>query len=151
MDVIKINDDDDDHVNETMARAKHWAAIIHCCFLSRNINNLVSAFKTYMYPLLEYAIQIWSLYQKSSINAVESMQRAFTKRSSGLADLSYIERIVNLHLQSLEHRCLWSDLSMCFNTVHGFTALQVADFFYVFDHIHRTWPLVQISCTSIQK
>ena len=117
------------YVNETVARAKQRAAIIHRCFLSRNANNLITAFKTYVGPLLEYATQIWSPYQKSSINAVESVQRAFTKRLSGLTDLSYNERLVNLKLQSLEHRRLLSDLTMCFNIVHGFTALQVADFF----------------------
>ena len=143
------------YVNETVARAKQRAAIIHHCFLSRNVNNLISAFKTYVRPLLEYATQIWSPYQKYSINAVESVQRAFTKRLPGLADLSYTERLVNLNLQSLKHRRLISDLSMCFTASILFMVslpCKLPTFLRFQPHPpHAVRSLIQISCPSVQK
>ena len=55
---------------------------------------------------------------------IESVQRSFTKRLPGFAKLTYAERLINLNLQSLEHRRLLSDLAMCYNIVHGCCALR---------------------------
>jgi hypothetical protein len=117
------------HINEIVVRAKQRAAIIHRCFLSRNVKNLILAFKTYVRPVLEYAPQIWSPYLTSLINLVESVQRSFTKRLPGFSDFSYAERLIKLKLQSLQQRRLISDLITCYNIVHGFTALKFNDFF----------------------
>ena len=76
-----------------------------------------------------YAPQIWSPYQISLIDAIEGIQRSFTKRLPGFANKSYAERLHLLHLQSLEHRRLLFDLFLCFNIVRGFTALSFNDFF----------------------
>ena len=117
------------HISEIVVRAKQRAAIIHRCFLSRKVGNLVLAFKTYVRPLLEYASQIWNPYLNYLIEQIESVQRSFTKRLPGFVNLTYAERLTNLKLQSLEHRRLLSDLAMCFNIVHGYCALRFDDFF----------------------
>ena len=116
------------HIYE-VKRAKQRAALIHRSFLSRNIYNLVRAFKIYVRPLVEYAPQVWSPYQILLINQVEGIQRIFTKRLPGLANLSYTDRLSLLKLQSLEHRRLLFDLLMCFKIVRGYTGLSFDDFF----------------------
>ena len=48
------------HINDIVSRAKQRSSLILRCFLSRNIINLVGAFKTYVRPLVEYASTVWS-------------------------------------------------------------------------------------------
>ena len=47
----------------------------------------------YYRPLLEFSSQVWSPHHKYLIDKVESVQRFFTKRLSGLRGLSYCERL----------------------------------------------------------
>ena len=53
---------------------------------------------------------MWSPNTLCDIDAVESVQRRFTKRLSGLQGLSYDARLRRLELQSLELRRLLTDL-----------------------------------------
>ena len=80
-------------------------------------------------PLLEYASIIWSPLLKQLINNIENVQRAFTKRLPGLYNYSYNERLIELNIQTLEHRRLVTDLVMCYNIVHGLNAISFNDLF----------------------
>ena len=117
------------HICNIVKKAKQRACLIHRCFISRSIPNLIRAFKTYVRPLLEYAPQIWSPHQSCLIAMVEGVQRTFTKRLPGFSNKTYLERLLLLQLQSLEHRRLISDLVTCYNIVHQLTALSFTDFF----------------------
>ena len=63
------------------------------------------------------------------IDAIESVQRSFTKRLPGFANLTYAEHLTNLKLDSLEQRRMHFDLIMCYNIVHGLSAIQFDDMF----------------------
>ena len=102
------------HINNIVCRAKQRAALIHRCFFSRDIGNLVRAFKVYVRPLVECSPQIWSPSNVGLINLIESIQRSFTKRLPGFQNLSYSDRLTKLKLQSLEHRRLIFDLIYLF-------------------------------------
>lgn len=110
-------------------KANQRAALIHRSFLSKNTNNLILAFKTYVRPLLEHAPSVWNPSQINLINAIESVQKKFTKRLPGLSDYSYADRLRILNLQSLEHRRLQFDLVTCFNIIHRHICLEPNDFF----------------------
>ena len=99
-------------------------------FLSRNVNNFILAFKTYVRPLLEYAPQVyWSPQLSYLIDAIESVQRSFTKRLPGFANLTYAERLTNLKFDNLEQRRMHFDMIMCYNIVHGLSAIRFDDMF----------------------
>ena len=117
------------HINNIVCRAKQRAALIHRCFFSRDIGNLVRAFKVYVRPLVECSPQIWSPSNVGLINLIESIQRSFTKRLPGFQNLSYSDRLTKLKLQSLEHRRLIFDLMLCYKIVHGSSAILFSDFF----------------------
>jgi hypothetical protein len=117
------------HIHDLVCRARQRSSLIHRCFLSRNASNLVRAFKIYIRPIVEYASPVWSPSQIYLINALESVQRAFTKRLPGFSKLSYAERLTNLKLKSLEHRRLISDLLFCFKIVRGFSSIEPNSFF----------------------
>ena len=117
------------HIQDIVSRASKRAHLIFRCFLSRNTNNLIKAFITYVRPLLEYASSVWSPSYLYLITHIESVQRSFTKRLPFSTSLSYAERLANLKLQSLEHRRLIFDLVLVFKIIHGFSSLNFTDFF----------------------
>ena len=117
------------HIHEIVTKAKRSSALIFRCFLSRQINSLTSAFKTYVRPLVEYSSQIWSPYSIQLVMMIENVQRSFTKRLPCLFNFSYCDRLQFLGLQSLEHRRLLADLTLCYKIIHGLIALDFNDFF----------------------
>ena len=65
-------------------------------YISQDSNSLVRAYKTYVRPLLEYNSVVWSPYQICQINAIEAVQRAFTKRLPVVKTFTYSERLSHL-------------------------------------------------------
>ena len=116
------------HIQNIVSRASKRAHLIFRCFLSRNSNNLIKAFITYVRPLLEYASSVWPPFYLYLITHIESVQRSFTNRLPFCKSLSYAERLANLKLQSLEHRRLIFDLVLVFIIIHGFSCLNFTDF-----------------------
>jgi len=74
----------------------------------------MQACSVYVRPLLEFSSQVWSPHHKYLIDKVESVQRFFTKRFSGLRGLSYCERLNILGFQTLECRLFINDLTLCY-------------------------------------
>jgi len=62
-------------------------------FVSRDIHLLMRAFLVYMRSIVEYNSIIWSPSTARDTDAVESVQRRFTKRLPTLKNLSYRERL----------------------------------------------------------
>jgi len=56
------------------------------------------AFCVFVRPLLEYCCVIWNPMYKQDITKIEAVQRRFTKRLSGLWNLSYSTRLARLSL-----------------------------------------------------
>ena len=122
------------------SKAHRRAKLILRTFISKDVNLLVHAFITYVRPLLEYNTVIWSphtaidstsemTYIVSSgalnsthsltrdIDAIECVQRRFTKCLRGYNQYTYSERLSRLKLQSLELRRLVTDLLWCYKIV----------------------------------
>jgi len=118
-----------DHVCDIAAKAHKRASLIHRCFVSRNTDLLVRAYKVYVRPLLEYNSVIWSPSTIRDIETIESVQRRFTKRIRGLHSLSYKSRLQQLNLQSLEHRRLLTDLVWCYKVIFGLVNVNTTDLF----------------------
>jgi len=62
-------------------------------FVSRDRSLLLRVYLVYVRPLVENNFVIWSPCLKQDIEAVERVQRRFTKRLPGLGKLSYAERL----------------------------------------------------------
>ena len=65
---------------------------------------MLTLFKALVMSRLDYGCQLWSLYLIKHINMVEKVQRSFTRLISGMAGLSYTERLTVLKLYSLQRR-----------------------------------------------
>lgn len=126
---ISHNLQSSEHINIIVAKAHQRANAILRCFISRDTNLLVRAFNVYVRPLVEYNSVTWSPYLKQDIEAIERVQRCFTKRLPGLNKCSYCERLARLNLPSLELRRLQNDLVWCYKILFGYVDMRADEFF----------------------
>jgi len=119
----------DHHIGSIVNKAHVKSNLILRCFLTRDYSMLVRAFTAYVRPSIEYCSVIWSPSYIGLIEALESVQRRFTKRLPGLRDVPYLDRLNVLGLRTLEYRRLVADLTMCYKIIHGLIALDINDFF----------------------
>ena len=122
------------------------------CFLSKNPHLLTRAFTSYVRPILEYASPIWSPHFTKDIDALERVQRRFTKSFHNLRSLPYSTRIERLDLQPLHTRRLNIDLTTCYRLIHELTHLDSTLFFTLRPHsvtrghpFTLTKPLVRLN------
>src|SRR2546426_2911231 len=125
------------HIKTIVGKAKQRVYLILKSFQCRDIELLVVAFTTYIRPILEYCSVIWSPSILDDIDLIEDVQRYYTKRLSGLWDVSYTDRLLICGLQSLELRRLIIDLVLVFKIVNNLVSLDF-DRFFVFDTNRRT-------------
>ena len=116
------------HIADITKRAHQRANLIFLCFNSRHTETLLKAFTTYVRPLLEYNSQIWSPFTVNEIFKIEQVQKQFTKRLPGLSNLTYLQRLHILKLDSLELRRLRSDLTLLYKIIFDKTGLDSKNF-----------------------
>ena len=71
---------------------------------------MVPLFKALIRPILEYGNAVWAPHLRKHIDAIEKIQRHFTKCIIGTKNLSYEQRLRFLQLPSLEYRRVRGDL-----------------------------------------
>ena len=59
---------------------------------------------------MEYCVQEWSLYLRSDIECLETVQMSATKMVKGLRKMEYDERLQRLKMAALENRRLRGDM-----------------------------------------
>ena len=118
-----------DHINNIRSRALRLVGLLFKCFETRDTSVLVKAFVTYIRPIVEYASCVWSPTQIGLIEAVESVQRRFTKRLKGMDALTYSQRLKQLKLDSLELRRLRFDLILTYKIIFGLCDIDVSKLF----------------------
>jgi len=84
--------------------------------------------------MLEYASIVWPPYLLKHINAIEAVQKRFTKRIYSLSHLSYPERLAVINLEPLELRRLKNDLAMYFKRLNKLVALPSDEYFCPQNH-----------------
>jgi hypothetical protein len=110
------------HVSQIVAKAKQRLFLLFRAFRTRDIAPLLTAYRSYVLPIINYGTSVWSPYLLGDIYAVESVQRLFTKRLFRLENLNYSARLVKLGIPSLELLRLRADLLLCFKIIHGIIA-----------------------------
>ena len=150
------------HVQSIVSMAYQRLGILFRRFTSRNPVLLTRAYTTFVRPILEYCSVVWSPYLLKDIDAIEDVQRYFTRRifSHRSYSYSYHERLLLLCLESLEVRRLRFDLIMCFKIVHNLVDLDRLHFFIfrvilklevipsnLLNHSIKTFNLITFSAT----
>lgn len=123
------------HCNSIVGKASRISGLILRTFLSRDPKLLIRAFKTYVRPILEYATVIWNPHLIRDTNAIENIQRRFTKRISN-PNFTYDQRLKLFNLDRLELRRIHFDAIMAFNIIKR--QLLPFDEFYSFPTFTKT-------------
>ena len=110
----------DDHIKTTINKAKNMCYLIMRTFTYKSPSIMVPLFKSLIRPFIEYGNCVWAPYKCSDIDAIESIQRYFTKRIIGCSHLSYVERLKKLNLPSLSYRRMRGDMIEVFKIAHNF-------------------------------
>ena len=98
-------------------------------FTSRDPVLFTRAYTTFVRPISEYCSVIWSTYLLKDIDAIEGVQRYFTRRIYSHRSFSQHERLLLLGLVPLEVWRLRFDLLMCFKSDHNLVYLDRLSFF----------------------
>ena len=93
----------------------------------KDVSSLLSAFTTYVRPILEYCCVVWNSLLVKDINALEAVQRRFTKRIPGMKNHTYYQRLRALGIESLELRRLRADLLFTYKLVFGLLDMNVSE------------------------
>jgi ribonuclease P/MRP protein subunit RPP40 len=121
------------HISNIITKANQRIAVLFRGFVSRNQELLVKAYVTFVRPVLEYASCVWSPVLITHVNAIERVQKYFTRRLHGMEFVPYNERLALLNLETLEVRRLHSDIIMYYKVIHNMVALTVDRFFHFDD------------------
>lgn len=76
-------------------------------------------YKTYVRPHLEYAIQAWCPWTAGDKEVLEAVQRRAVKAVSNLRGKSYVERLRELEMDTLEERRKRGDLLQAYRILSG--------------------------------
>ena len=91
-------------VEAAVLKSNRQAGWVLRVFRTRQELPLITLFKSLVRPHLEYCCQLWSPVKVGKIRRLESVQRSFTARISGIGDLDYWQRLKHLGLNSLKRR-----------------------------------------------
>jgi len=117
------------HINRIVHKALNRSYLLARCFVSHDTQTLVKAFKVYVRPLVEYCSSAWSPHYVKDIKSIESVQRKFTKRLTGLWNVPYAERLKRTGLERLDVRRVRADLLLAYKIIFGLTNVDSAQFF----------------------
>ena len=98
--------------------------ILKRSFVSRKVSIWRQLYSTYVRPLVEFAVPVWSPYTKADINTIEKVQRKATKIPTALANMDYDLRCKAMGLPHLQDRRRRGDLKtyifkgMCKKSAH---------------------------------
>jgi hypothetical protein len=109
-----------DHVSHVIKIAYFKAYQILKAFKTRNLNTLMFAYKVYVRPHLEYAVEAWSPAKVTDSQRLERVQGFFTRKAfekCGLSKTSYANRLRICDIERLEDRRKLADLSMVYKIV----------------------------------
>ena len=93
-----------DHIGKISKDARRMAGWVLRAFKSRSTSLMLTLYKSLVRCKLEYCSPLWSPYKIGDIQALENIQRFFTRRIEGMENLDYWERMKKLHLMSLQRR-----------------------------------------------
>ena len=92
------------YIYEITGKARQKAAWVLAVFRSRSKDIMLTLYKSMVRSQLEYCSPLWNPVKISSIQELESVQKVFTSKISGMTELNYWDRLRQLSLMSLQRR-----------------------------------------------
>ena len=101
---INSNLDWSDHILNLSKMGKRLSFWILNVFYNRSKEVMLTLFNSLVRSRLEYCCQIWNPFQIQHIDAIENVQRVFTRKIQYMNNYSYWERLKKLNIMSLQRR-----------------------------------------------
>ena len=101
-------------------------------FTSTHLEILKKLYLVYIRPKIEYNTPLWSPCSIKDINQLKSIQRKVTRKifnRCNISYISYIDRLTNLNMKTLEYRRVEYDLITFFKMVSNKTSIYSQMFF----------------------
>ncbi|KAK3861872.1 hypothetical protein Pcinc_032199 [Petrolisthes cinctipes] len=92
------------HIQETVKKARRMAGWVLRTLYSREEDCMFTLWRALIQPKLDYCCQLWSPHKAVDIQALESVQRAYTWQIRGLKDVPYWDRLKKLGQYSQQRR-----------------------------------------------
>ena len=103
-----------DQVNACVNKANAILGKFSKFFTYKGKKVMKSLYCTFVRPILDFAVQVWSPYLNDDIEKIERVQRRATKIIPELRHLNYEERLVKLNLTTLSTRRARGDIIQFF-------------------------------------
>ena len=91
-------------IHKAMNEGKRLAGWVLRVFRTREMQPMLTLFKSLVRPQLEYCCQLWSPNNLGNVRLLEGVQRSYTAKITSISHLNYWQRPERLQLQSLERR-----------------------------------------------
>lgn len=107
------------HIGKTIKKVNSVVYMISLTFKNLSPELVLTIYKIYIRPILEYAVPVWNPYFAGDIHALEQVQRRITKLCPSIRNLPYERRLLKLGLTTLSERRLRGDLIETYKILHG--------------------------------
>ena len=117
------------HVDKVVSKAFQKLGVINKVFRNKKSHIIVTLFKSFVRPLLEYSSVIWCPHTKTSIDNIERVQRRMCRMIPSVKSLDYRHQLLSLGLLSLRARRLRYQLIFVYKLINGLLNIKFNDFF----------------------
>ena len=107
----------DDQLKVKIAKCNKMCGYILRTFVTREPGPMMCLFKSLVIPIMDYGSIIWNPSKRKDIEAIEKIQRNFTKRLNNLSEYSYYDRLKHLKIYSMERRRQRYEILYIFKTL----------------------------------
>ncbi len=119
----------DNHISKICATANSRLGIIRSTFHCIDKEGFIVLYKCLVRPILEYCNLIWLPHLRKHQIMIEQIQRRATRMIQGMDTLTYSERLVALHLDTLYYRRRRADLIQVYRIVNKIDCIEMSDLF----------------------
>ena len=123
------------HVASTVQKAAGLTQNLLRSTVCRSPDFMLTLFNAHVRPIIEYCSCVWHTAYLGDVRLLESVQRRWTKRISGMADLDYESRLRALNQYSVQGRLLRADLIQYWKIFHAKCSIDPAA---VFELVHSS-------------
>ena len=117
------------HVTSTVCKAAGLTQNLLKSTVCRSPDFMMTLFSTHIRPIIEYCSCVWHTGYKGDLDLLESVQRRWTKRVTGLDTLDYGARLRALNQYSIQGRLLRADLIQYWKVFHAKCSIEASDLF----------------------
>ena len=111
----------------------------------------IKLYKTYIRPHMEFSVQAWSPWTQYDIGILESVQERAVKAVSGLKGTSYLDRLNEIGMLSLEARRVRGDMIEMWKILHQIDDVDPQSWFTMANSRHDQGTRFSMSSFSVAK